>query len=279
MSEPEKVSTIRQLLLSSPSRKILLLEGKHDKGVYDKWLAKMVAGGNYGGLVNLEIAGNKDQVLRHLGWFQQHNEPRVFGLVDRDEWGAATCQAQQAALPNLLLNPERHALESYFCDPDEVFPAIQQSYPAADLTTFREPIDSTLATYVCHWALLTTTDRLKNRMMEIGYPGQFNAQIPPPDDATIQTCFQQWANTLDPLQGFAEFDKLRSTALAESPTDQFRRCVWAKMFFEQVVIPQLNTLTPSNHRKAGDWMIDLAEFSPQVPADLAPLLTRVLGRP
>jgi hypothetical protein len=199
--------------------------------------------------------------------------------VDRDEWDATTCQAQQAALPNLLLNPERHALESYFCDPDEVFPTIQQRYPAADLARFRQPIDSALPDYVRHWALLTTTDRLKNRMMEIGYPGQFNAQVPPPDDATIKTCFQDWANTLDAVQGFTDFDTLRSTALAEPPTIQFRRCVWAKLFFEQVVIPQLNALTPSNHRKAGDWMIDLAEFSPQVPADLASLLARVLNRP
>mgnify|MGYP002778134675 CR=1 FL=1 len=279
MSEPGKASSLRKLLLGSPTRKILLVEGPDDRDVYDKWLSQLVPGGIYTDRVTLERMGGKSVVLSHLEWFQQHNEPRVFGLVDRDEWDTATCQARRAALPNLLLNSERHALESYFCDPDEVFPAIQQSNPDADLATFREPIDSTLATYVCHWALLTTTDRLKNRMMEIGYPGQFNAQIPPPDDATIQTCFQQWANTLDPLQGFAEFNTLRSTALAEPMTIQFRRCVWAKRFFEQVVIPQLNALTPSHQRSAGDWMIHLAEFSPQVPADLAPLLTRVLGRP
>ena len=48
----------------------------------------------------------------------------MYGLVDRDEWDVATVNAKVQALQQLLVNPDRHCLESYFAEPGEIAAAL-----------------------------------------------------------------------------------------------------------------------------------------------------------
>ena len=79
--------------------------------------------------VDLISLGGKNEVLNTLAWFRdsEDNPADLFGLVDRDEWDGATIASQIQDLPQLRINPNRHSLESYFCDPREMRPASRVS--------------------------------------------------------------------------------------------------------------------------------------------------------
>jgi hypothetical protein len=133
-----------------------------------------------------------------------------------------------------------------------------------------------LADYVGHWALLTVTDRLKNRMNDVGYPGHFSTAVPVSPDADIQARFGQWSQTLDTNAAFHDFGNLRQAALADPPSTQLRSRVWAKLFFERVIQAMLNGSPTIRAKTAHDWVIDLAENAPTVPADIAAILQPLL---
>lgn len=284
-SLPKIVQAVNQVLTVSPTQKVLVLEGPSDREVYERWLKKLAFPNPYTATLKLVDAGGsgggggKIQVLQCLRWFAANGgEPRVFGLVDRDEWDTATLTSACANLPQLRVNPERHALESYFCDPQEIWQGLLALNPAwaPEQANFQAAVDAARLDYLGHWALLSITDRIKVRMGEQGFPGQFSAAVPIPADSDIQARFALWSNTLDPLVAFHEFDSLRNLALSAQPNTQFRSHVWAKLFFDQVIQPLLNAPPTINQQTTPDWMVDLAEFSPSVPADLAAILHPLL---
>jgi hypothetical protein len=277
-SPPKPVPAVQQVLNSGP-KKVLLVEGPTDLAICAIWLDKLAYPGTYQLTLELIPAGAKNAVLTCLQWFADNGgQPRVFGLVDRDEWDAATIASMCTNLPQLRVNTERHALESYFSDPQEIGPALLAINPswAAQAGAFQASADAARLDYVAHWALLTVTDRLKNRMTEQGYPGHFSATVPIPADPDVQARFVQWSQALDPAATFADFDGLRTAALAALPNRQFRSHVWAKLFFERIVQPALNVLSAPQARSAHDWMTDLAEFSPGVPVDIEAILRPLL---
>jgi hypothetical protein len=278
MSPPQPVPVIQKGLGAS-ARRFLVVEGKDDLAIYSQWLIKLAAPNPFPMTLELVEAKGKLAVLACLRWFADNGgEPRVFGLVDRDEWDAATVVHWCGTLPQLRVHANRHAIESYFCDPAEIVPSLLHIDPAwaSQQTAFQATITAALSDYVGHWALLTVTDRLKTRMMDHGYPGQFSTTIPIPPDGDIQARFQQWATTLDPAAAFTEFDTLRHAALAADQTTQFRSHVWAKLFFERVVHPLLNG-PPTTHQQSGhDWLVSLAANGPQVPADITAILQPLL---
>ena len=115
----------RQVLpILHQGKNVLAVEGDDDKDVYTAWLKKLTpCGAIISDKVVIVSAGDKMKVLNALEW--QRSEPRpvspeIYGLVDRDEWDAATIAVQCAADPRLLVNPSRHCLESYFVDPQEI---------------------------------------------------------------------------------------------------------------------------------------------------------------
>jgi hypothetical protein len=279
MSSPPGPTPAVQNLLGVAGRKVLVVEGTTDMAVYARWLAKLASPAPYNATLELVEAGGKSAVLTCLRWFaDKGGEPRVFGLVDRDEWDAATIAAVCAGLPQLRVNAERHAIESYFTDPQEIQPALLAIDPGwgPQSGPFQATAAAALPEYVGHWALLTVTDRLKNRMNDVGYPGHFSTTIPVPPDAEIQARFAQWSQTFDTDAAFLEFGNLRQGALGDPPNTQFRSRVWAKLFFERVIQPALNGPPTSRAKTAHDWMIDLAEYAPAVPADIAAILQPLL---
>jgi hypothetical protein len=281
---PKLVDTAQKFLSASATRRLLIVEGPTDEAVYVRWFEKLDPLFQARlEIVNAESSGGgggKIQVLNCLQWFADRGgEPRLFGLVDRDEWHLTTIADQCTRLVQLRINPDRHAVESYFCDPDELEPALLRMDPtwAALLPALRHRVSSALPLYADHWALLTITDRLKVRMAVGGYPGHFSTTIPVPPDADIQARFALWATTLDPVAAFQDFDNLRTTARAASEGQRCRSHVWAKMFFEDVVYPAPGGLAALRPRNRANWLLDLAEAFPSVPADLAGLLQPLLA--
>jgi len=274
VTPPRPVPDVLKELGASPGHKIHIVEGVEDLAAYGKWLTRLAAPNIYTATLTLVQAGGKKPVLQALRYFAASGgEPRVFVLVDRDEWDADTCTARRAELPQLRINEGRHAVESYFCDPDAVAAAVLAMHPGLDMQPLRDALDAAREMYVRHWALLTTTDRIAGRMTEINYPGQFSSPTdPPPSDADIQARFALWARTLDPAAAFAEFDALRADALARPHATQYRSCVWAFRFFDDVVVPALNALPGVTAQSGRDWMIDMAELGPSVPTDVEAIL-------
>jgi hypothetical protein len=240
-SPPKPVPEVKKTLATWPGKRILLVEGPNDKAVYEAWLKKLAHPNPFTAKIMVEAVEGKRAVLAALEWFRDHggNPGHLFGLVDRDEWDAATIAAQTAALPQLRVLAGRHCLESYFADPDELEPSLQAEDPAhaAQLPAFRRHLETALPARVAHWALFMTTERLKEQMNAAFYPGAFHATIPIPADADIQNRFQTWAGLVAHPLLFNAFAALRTQALAASATLQLRSHVSAKLFFDDVVYP------------------------------------------
>ena len=282
MSTPPKPVVEVRARRGTSGRSTLIVEGKDDVDVYSRWLKKLLGpGGVVASWVDIIPANSKPNVLTVLAWYRDHEgDPTdLFGLVDRDEWDAATIAARKNDLRQLRVNPERHGLESYFCDPAEITPALL----AEDAATFgpRLPaldaqLNEVLTQRVDHWGLFTLTERVKNRMNEAEYPGFFHNHYVLPGDPDIRAKLRDWAQIVDDFKCMAEFVQLRAEGRASHPTTQFRGYVWAKPFFEQMVCGGASGLLSMKAKAISTWMIDLAEFAPVVPSDIEPILRELI---
>jgi len=283
---PKPVPDVLKILGATSTKKVVIVEGPTDRAVCEKWLQKLAAPSLFSGKVEVVDGGGKGEgggrsvVITALEWFRDQggNPARVFGLVDRDAWDQAVILHWTTNLPQLRVNPDRHTLENYFCAPDEIVPALLNINPAwaSQGVALRAQIESRQQDYMDHWALLTTTDRLKDRMMQEGYPGHFANAIPIPPDPDIQTRFQQWAGVMNAAAAFTEFDQLRGVARTASSNQAYRSHVWGKLFYNQIVYAAPSGLQSIQSKPGEDWMIDLAEFASQVPADIAAILQPLL---
>lgn len=283
---PGPAADALKFLGASPSKKVLIVEGPSDRAVYGKWLKRLAAPGLYSAHVEVVdgrgkgAGGGKSAVLAALQWLRDHegDPQRVFGLVDRDEWDDATIQRKLADLSQLRVNARRHSLESYFCDPGELEPALLaiNATWGSQTAALQEQIEVQRADYVVHWALLTTTERIKIRMVEEGYPGHFVETVPVPSDGAIQEQFQRWAGVLNHESVFQAFNSLRRTARAVPADQAYRSHIWAKRFFRKVVYAAPHGLQAIHNKSPDDWMVDLAEWAPQVPLDLVSILEPLL---
>jgi hypothetical protein len=248
--------------------------------VYSAWLKKLAHPSLYSAKVVVEDSGGKQSVLNTLEWFRDHggNPGHLFGLVDRDEWDTAALVARTAALPQLRVAPDRDGLDSYFCDPDELQPSLLAEAPAfaPQVPAFRAYLQGALAARVDHWSLFTTTERLKERMSAALYPGAFHAALPIPPDVDIDNRFQTWAGLVAHPQVFNAFLALRAQAQAAAAGVQFRSCICAKRFFEDIVHPAPDGLQRFRVKSDAAWRLDLAEYAPAVPPDLASILQPLL---
>ncbi|MCY2994429.1 MAG: hypothetical protein NTY19_42160 [Planctomycetota bacterium] len=271
MSDPTYVTKAKQAL--SLGKKILFLEGIDDEAVYTKWLEKL----DPLFAARLEIIDCEGQQKVSKGLALLGNPPNVFGIQDRDEWDSAQIAAMQAAHPRLFVNPDRHTLESYCCDPQEITLALLNQDPATfgpQVNQLTAEITAGLADWVDHGALWTSLMRVQNAMQEAKLPHFFNQIVPIPPDATIRTRMQQWRTIVDDVDMFAAFAALRTHARSQTQSKQLQSCVYAPLFFTAVVLPKLQQLQPSDERT---WKVNLAEWSPNPPPDVVPLLQAVLA--
>ena len=241
MSQPPKsVQAVTSVRLAS-GKNTLILEGEPDRRVYQIWVGKLAGSASVAlGKVDLVSTGGKNDVLNTLAWFRDHggNPGNLLGLVDRDEWAQTTISARMKELPQLRVVARRHALESYFCEPNEVRRALKAQTPAlakARLDAFVIQTRKALADRVNHWCLFTVTERVKNRLGEAQFPGVFHDQYVLPSDREVKKRLKTWSSIVKVAAIFSEFDQLRSASSLLSESEQFRSCVWAKPFYEQIV--------------------------------------------
>jgi hypothetical protein len=262
-------------------KNVLAVEGDDDKDVYTAWLKKLVPrGAIISDKLVIVSVGDKMKVLNALEWQRskpQPVSPEIYGLVDRDEWDAATIAVQCAADPRLLVNAGRHCLESYFTDPQEIAAALlakDRRFYGAHIATLREQIESHRAARGDHWSLWVTMSRICRRLGEESFPGFFHDQYALPPDIEIKKRLKAWGAAVDSRTAFLAFDEERTRARGESQSIQLRSCVYAKKFYPIIVVQGvLNALGPSDGR---GWMLKLAKWSPTVPQDLASLLKPLL---
>jgi hypothetical protein len=282
MSQPPKsVQAVTSIRIAS-GKNTLILEGEPDRRVYQIWLGKL-AGGDSAALskVDLVSLGGKNEVLNALAWFRDHggNPANLFGVVDRDEWDQATISSRANDLPQLRVNPDRHSLESYFCDPTEIRPALKARIPGlvrARLDAFVTQSRSALADRANHWCLFTVTERLKHRLGEAQFPGVFHDQYVLPSDREVKKRLKTWASIVKAEAIFSEFNQLRAESRLRSEAERFRACVWAKPFYEQIVYGGVSGLQSLKGTSLHTWMIDLSTHM-KVPDDLAPILGECLN--
>jgi len=281
MSQPPKwVEKVKSIRLAS-RRNTFIVEGEPDRDVYGIWLGK-VAGSPSAALskVDLVSLGGKTDVLNTLAWFRDHggNPGNLYGLVDRDEWDQATTSSRTSDLSQLRVNPQRHSLESYFCDLTEIRPALEAQTPAlesARLDSLVMQAAKALADRVNHWCLFTVTERVKSRMSEAQFPGIFHDQYVLPSDREVKKRLKTWASIVKAEAMFSEFDQLRSESRLRSESERFRACVWAKPFYEQIVYGGASGLQSLKSTSSHTWMIDLST-NMKVPDDLVAILSESL---
>jgi hypothetical protein len=282
MSQPPKSAQKVASVRLASGKNTLILEGQPDRNVYEIWVGKL-AGNASAALskVDLVALGGKNEVLNALTWFRDHggNPANLLGLVDRDEWDQPTISYRTKDLPQLRVNVQRHSLESYFCDPAELRPALKAETPSLKKTRLDALVTQTrkvLADRVNHWCLFTVTERVKGRLGEAQFPGVFHDQYVLPSDRVVKKRLRTWSSIVKVAAIFSEFDQLRSEASLLSESERFRSRVWAKPFFEQVVYGGVHGLQSLRGTSVHTWMVDLAT-SMDVPRDLAPILGECLA--
>ena len=141
-------------------------------------LRKLAFPNVYSAKVEIQAVGGKREVLKVLEWFRDHggNPGNLFGLVDRDEWSSAIISLQTSTLTQLRVVASRDCLESYFADPDELEPSLLAENVAytADVSDFRSLLETELPAFVDHWALFSTTERLKERLTSAELSGRLS---------------------------------------------------------------------------------------------------------
>ena len=278
MDVPKWIVDKVQPRLDAGVPRILAVEGPDDVKIYATWLERLAVptGQPFSSQVDLVDAGSKRTLLKGLRWLRDYGgDPQtVFGLADRDEWEPATIQAMTQELPRLRVNEKRHCLESYFSDPEETIATLVHKDAGKyrqHVPDFQRAISRERKDWVCHWCLWVTLQRVAVQLSQDGeFPDVFHGQHPLPSDNTIKQRLRAWSAVIDTKTVFTQFNTLRSASLRLPHKRQFRERVYAKDFYPQVVRPQL--MKVDGAIKADDWMISLAEWSPEVPEDIRTIL-------
>ncbi len=271
---------------ASQKKRVLAVEGKTDKAALSAWLGTEL-GPTWANDVYLEVTDNRGSMLDGLRWLRDNRSPfekAVFGLADRDEWELAEISALQTQLPQVLVNLDRHALESYFCDPDELEPILRGQDAKTGrneytplLSGLRQQMTSALAEYVPHWAICRVIQRANERIRnDAEYPRFFQNRCPLPSDVDIQTKLAEWSGVLDSDVLFADFIGLRSSSFQRPLAEQFRGCVESKLFLGTTVVNGPHGLNRVKTQSKEDWLVELARWSPAMPTDLRATLAPAL---
>jgi hypothetical protein len=250
---PDWVQNLAEPVLSIGKR-VLAVEGIRDSQIYTEWLRKLAPAGTLADdRVVVVSTGGKGALLSGLKWFRDEggNPGDVYGLRDRDEWDAARIAFEAANLPQLRVNPLRHCLESYFCDPDEIEAALLGIDPAKSaprLINLRAQIGAQLQNWSDHWSLWTTTNRLNAEMRGAKFPHFFHAQYKLPADADSKATGRLGGNRRTELG-------IRSIRLltTDNPPSNHRRTTTLMRHGEELFSNGSASTGTSIHRSVGSY--------------------------
>ncbi len=245
---------------------VLLVEGPSDVRLFEHffdrhapgWRARFVILG----------AGSKEHV--RSGVAVHHPEWR--GIIDTDEWSPADVQAAVGDGGRLRALP-RFCIESYTCDPDELWPLIPElrREAVATVEVLRQPIVDNLPAWVAHGALWRVLRRLYPFRQ---FPHQLEAQ-PITNEGEIRRILTDWHNQLAPEAVLAQYHLELEQARTLSPVEQLHCYVHGKMFYHQVVVQVLDHLFAG--KGADDWVGRFLNANLPPPEDLVELLDWVIS--
>jgi hypothetical protein len=160
----------------------------------------------------------------------------------------------------------------YFCESDDLRAALASSPIDGEraVRAIARLINAGLAEWVEHWSLWVTLERLKDRMSEAAYPNAFHQGIKAPPAKDIKAKLKEWEAMIDVDILLRDFRLLKKESLKRPRREQLHSCIYAKNVFPQIVVVELNKL--KTEIDSNEWMPKLAEWLPDVPADIAAVL-------
>ena len=196
------------------------------------------------------------------------------GIVDRDEWSIADVAAAVASSPRLHVLP-RFCIESYFCDPAELWaalPAQQQARAGDNLLALAGPIHAKLPDWVAHGALWRV---LRDLYKDARLPDKLE-DGPITDETTIRGILTDWHTRLAPDPVLAHYRDELGNAQTLAAAAQLHEYIHGKKFFNQVVVRVLDGLFAG--KGADDWLQKFRDAPIQPPPDLTDLFNRILAQ-
>lgn len=255
------------------SKKGLAVEGKSDKLAIEAFLDAGEAEGhwsNWRGQLIVEQTNGK--VTGEL----DSSNSQVWGLIDRDRRTDDEVSDLQARYHQLLVLP-RFTIENYCIDPIEILemlPATQR----ARVPNLKDDIENHLEDWVKNgalWKVLSEQgahDFCRGR--ERGYPMAL-LYIPVTVEADIEAQLSDWHQQLEPKQILGAYNNRVKDYLANT-SDHYTLHIHRKNFFHQVVVQ--HALNPGiRSRSQDDWFADLFSSVTTCPADIVPVLKRVVS--
>jgi hypothetical protein len=261
----------------------LAVEGKNDHTIIEAFLKAGEQNGhwaNWRTRILIQAVGSWSKVVKELE--SPNRVPKyagkIWGLIDRDWKTDSEVITLKQDHPRLLILP-RIMIENYLIVPNELvnlFPTLQHG-KASDMKKY---IEAELDHWVQNGAMWQTlheedADRFcRDKEDEPGYPGALRKQ-PITKDSEITEILQEFQTKLDPNTILPAYHTKLKSFRSRSKEDRYRRCIYGKNFFNQVVIQALNQII--GQQGAGDWVSKLIESPPNCPTDLADTLKELLS--
>ena len=263
-SKPLWVTDIENLARGLP---VVLIEGQQDRLILTHFLDQQSP--DWKQRFYLAIAGSKSHVI--TGVAEHH--PDWVGIVDRDEWSESDVEAGLARSPHLKAL-SRFCAESYFCHPEELWPALpeQQRAKAGDHpASLAGPIYGALPDWVAHgamWRVLRELYKLAR------LPAELESK-PVTDEAEIRRILETWHRQLAPELVLEKYHQELQTAQGLSRDAQLTTYIHGKKFYLQVVVQALDHLFGG--KGADDWLQKFRDAPLRPPADMRDLLEWLLA--
>lgn len=259
----DKIEEIRERRIAGTEKRVLVVEGIDDVNAFEIFLYKI--SNDWENYWTVEEAGNKDNVIKIL-----MSVPEWIGVVDSDEWNKEAIVQKQQELPNLWVLP-RFCLENYLIIPDEIWQALpenQQGKVNGGKPELKNQMVADINKWIRHGVLWSVINPLWHGVRSLGFNKDLlNPEISTNDEA-IKLLLVQWHDYLEPDDIYNRFiDKFNEVSeLSES--EQFKKWIHGKEFYQDVVNKVLNDLL--GQKSAKQRKISIFRTLPP-PDDLIPL--------
>ena len=246
---------------------VLLVEGTEDEKIISNFLNRLPSANEWGTRFKIHPAGRKEHVLiglrSHADWI---------GIVDQDEWGEARVRQEVANLPNLRPLP-RFCIESYFCDPSELWqmlPANQKNRINNEFVRLENPILAALPNWIQHGALWRVLHHLYRNTR---FPADLEDR-PVGDEREIRIRLEQWHQQLSPDVIILSYQQELAASSQLMQSNFLRTYVHGKKFFREVISLQLNRVF--GQKSVDTWMDEFSTSNTAIPDDLANYLNSII---
>ena len=246
---------------------VILVEGKEDVMWFGHFLDLHAAG--WRSRTFLAAAEGK----RHVIQGTTIHRPSWIGIIDRDEWREADVVAAAGRSSRLHILP-RFCIESYLCDPAELWNALPapQRNRVTDADAWTEVIRQHIPDWVAHGAMWRV-------LREIHETSRFPSQLeehPITDEAQIRQILASWHQQIAPDIVLARYQVELAVGRASPKPEQLRQYIHGKKFFNQVVVQVLDRLFAG--KGTDDWQQRFRDAPILPPPDLSALLDRILAQ-